>query len=73
MVPLEEQPPPAKVRKLDPEGLAMGALLVSSKKKRTDLIDSGFNRWAHNDDDMLPDWFMEDETKHCHQEAAAYY
>ncbi len=64
VVPLE---PPAKVRKLDPEGLAIGALLVSSKKKRTDLVDSGFNRWAHNDDDLLPDWFTEDEGKHCHQ------
>ena len=49
--------------KLDPEGLAIASLLVQSKKKREDLIESGYNRWAH-DDQGLPDWFMVDEAKH---------
>lgn len=52
------------IRKLDPEGLAIGALMVQSKKKREDLIESGYNRWTHNDDN-LPDWFVVDETKYC--------
>ena len=49
--------------KLNPEGLAIASLLVQSKKKREDLIESGYNRWAH-DDQGLPDWFERDETKH---------
>ena len=49
--------------KLDPEGLAIASLLVQSKKKREDLIESGYNRWSH-DDQGLPDWFMQDEAKH---------
>lgn len=49
--------------KLDPEGLAIASLLVQSKKKREDLIESGYNRWAH-DDEGLPDWFVSDESKH---------
>jgi len=53
-----------KKRKLDPEGLAIGAVLVQSKKKREDLIESGYNRWSH-DDPSLPDWFVENESKFC--------
>lgn len=49
--------------KLDPEGLAVASLLVQSKKKREELIESGYNRWAHNDEG-LPEWFVTDETKH---------
>ncbi len=60
--------PPRKVRKLDPEGLAIGAVMVSSKKKRMELIESGYNRWSNNDDDVLPDWFMDDENKHCQKQ-----
>ena len=67
IVPLEE--PAAKVRKLDPEGLAIGALLVTSKKKRLEVIESGFNRWSNNDGDLLlPDWFVDDENKHCQKQ-----
>ena len=49
--------------KLDPEGLAIASLLVQSKKKREDLIESGYNRWTHNDEG-LPEWFVNDEVKY---------
>ena len=48
---------------LDPEGLALGALLKKSKKSREDLIESGNNQWNNNDDN-LPDWFVQNEAKH---------
>ena len=54
-------------RHLDPEGLALGALLKKSKKSREDLIESGYNRWTNNDDN-LPDWFAQDEAKHCQKQ-----
>lgn len=54
-------------RRLTPEGLAIGALMVQSRKKREDLIDSAYNRWTHDDDD-LPSWFNEDEALHCHKQ-----
>lgn len=60
----EVVPARKKILKLDPEGLAIGALMVQSKKKREDLIESGYNRWTHNDDN-LPDWFLADESKYC--------
>ncbi|CAI8016416.1 pre-rRNA 2'-O-ribose RNA methyltransferase FTSJ3 [Geodia barretti] len=43
--------------------MAIASLLVQSKKKREDLIESGYNRWA-NDDQGLPDWFESDEARH---------
>ena len=55
----------AKKRKLTPEGLAIGALVSQSKKRKEDLVEGGFNRWTHNDPENLPDWFAEDEQKHC--------
>lgn len=54
----------AKKRKLTPEGLAIGALMVKSKKHKEDLVEGSFNRWTHNDPGNLPDWFVEDEQKH---------
>ena len=65
-VPLDIRPP--QVRKLDPEGLALGAVMVQSKKKREELVDSAYNRWTHNDPDNLPGWFVDDETEHCQKQ-----
>ena len=65
VVPIEKSM--KRSRHLDPEGLALGALLKKSKKSREDLIESGYNRWTNNDDN-LPDWFAQDEAKHCQKQ-----
>ncbi|XP_078600419.1 pre-rRNA 2'-O-ribose RNA methyltransferase FTSJ3-like [Branchiostoma floridae x Branchiostoma japonicum] len=50
-------------RKLDPEGLALGALISTSKKRKRDIVDWAFNRYTF-DDEGLPDWFVKEEVKH---------
>lgn len=49
--------------KLDAQGLALGSALVSSRKRRREVIESGYHRYMFNDTN-LPDWFEKDEKKH---------
>lgn len=63
VVPVER--PVKRSRVLDPEGLAIGTIIATSKKASRDLIDHSFNKRAFNDDeDELPDWFISEERKH---------
>lgn len=59
VVPVDNTPPV----KLNAEGLAIGAAMVSSRKRRREIIESGYHRYMFNDEN-LPDWFVKDETKH---------
>ncbi|XP_062936416.1 pre-rRNA 2'-O-ribose RNA methyltransferase FTSJ3 [Cynocephalus volans] len=62
VVPIKD---PAKHRILDPEGLALGAIIASSKKAKRDLIDNSFNRYTFNEDEgELPEWFVQEEKQH---------
>ncbi|XP_059146415.1 pre-rRNA 2'-O-ribose RNA methyltransferase FTSJ3-like [Physella acuta] len=48
---------------LDAEGLAIGAAMVQSRKRKREIVDSAYHRYMF-DDDNLPDWFVTDEKKH---------
>lgn len=62
------EPKSKKKRKsvlLTPEELAMGQEMIMSKKRKRDLLDSGWNRFMFDDRDAdLPDWFVKEEQMH---------
>lgn len=47
---------------LDATGLAIATQMVVRNKQRS-IIDQAYNRYAHNDD-ILPDWFRDEENPH---------
>ncbi|ESO12619.1 hypothetical protein HELRODRAFT_159187 [Helobdella robusta] len=52
-----------KIVKLNPLELAIGEEIVKSKKRRRELVELSYNRYAYGED-SAPDWFLHDEMKH---------
>lgn len=47
--------------------MALAQQLATGEKTSYDLKDDGFNKLAFRDTDGLPEWFLDDEVKHSHQ------
>ncbi|XP_056132382.1 pre-rRNA 2'-O-ribose RNA methyltransferase FTSJ3 [Lampris incognitus] len=63
VVPVESTSKRARI--LNPEGLALGSQIATSKKRARDLVDGSFHRFANSEDFWdLPEWFVNDEQKH---------
>lgn len=63
VVPVEKTNKRARI--LDPEGLAIGTQIATSKKRARDLVDGSFHRFANSEDmTEVPIWFFDDEKKH---------
>ncbi|KAK4238890.1 Spb1 C-terminal domain-containing protein [Achaetomium macrosporum] len=46
------------------EAMTLAHQLARGEKSAHDLIDEGYNKYAFRDRDGLPDWFIDDESKH---------
>jgi len=75
VVPSKEQPLPiVDTRKYDSDNedydsddyiktLALGTMILRKSKEKA-MVDASYNRYAWNDPQDLPDWFVDDENKH---------
>lgn len=49
----------------DPKTMSLATQLVADRRRRRDdLVDKSFNRYAFGDGNLLPSWFREDESRH---------
>ncbi|KAL9571569.1 hypothetical protein ACKAV7_004211 [Fusarium commune] len=46
------------------EAMSLAHQLATGQKTTYDAIDDGYNKYAFRDRDGLPDWFVEDESRH---------
>lgn len=46
------------------EAITLATQLVNREKTKAQLTDEGFHRFAFNDKDDLPTWFLDDEMRH---------
>jgi AdoMet-dependent rRNA methyltransferase SPB1 len=44
--------------------MTLAQQIASGEKTSYDLIDEGFNKYAFRERDGLPEWFLDDESKH---------
>jgi AdoMet-dependent rRNA methyltransferase SPB1 len=44
--------------------MTLAQQLATGEKSKYDLVDDGFNKYAFKDRDGLPDWFLDDESRH---------
>ena len=75
VVPAKHQPiPVVDTRKYDSEEedydsddyiktLALGTMILRKSKEKA-MVDASYNRYAWNDPEGLPDWFVDDENRH---------
>ncbi|KAI2471933.1 AdoMet-dependent rRNA methyltransferase spb-1 [Annulohypoxylon bovei var. microspora] len=46
------------------EAMTLAHQLATGQKSNYDVVDDGFNKHAFRDRDGLPDWFIDDESRH---------
>ncbi|KAF3910829.1 hypothetical protein ABW20_dc0104706 [Dactylellina cionopaga] len=46
------------------EAMTLAHQIALGKKSKADLIDDGFNKYSFRSKEGLPEWFLEDESKH---------
>ena len=50
-------------RAVDARTLALGTMMLRQSRAKA-LVDASYNRFAWNDPEDLPDWFLDDENRH---------
>ncbi|KAI0471661.1 AdoMet-dependent rRNA methyltransferase spb-1 [Xylariaceae sp. FL0804] len=50
------------------EAMTLAHQLATGQKSNYDVVDDGFNKHAFRDRDGLPEWFLDDETRHDKQQ-----
>lgn len=46
------------------EAMTLAHQLATGQKSSYDAVDEGFNKYAFRDRDGLPEWFLDDESRH---------
>ena len=46
------------------EAMTLAHQLATGQRTKEDLLDDNFNKYSHRDIDGLPEWFLDDESKH---------
>ena len=46
------------------EAMTLAQQLASGERSKYEVVDEGFNKYAFQDRDGLPEWFLDDEGKH---------
>lgn len=60
---MEVVPAQKRHKALTAAELALGQQIVTSRKRKNEIMDAGYHRWAWGEED-LPDWFEDEEKKY---------